>query len=90
MNFTKLLNILLQCDSKDDRTKRLMDQTKYDLSDAQDDFNLWDGVHGRDVLKYLEQYSKWEPGKKEREKRERIAFLAAQQQLGSKWRRIGR
>ena len=54
---------------------------KYDLRNAQDDFNLWDGVHGRDVLKQLEQGSKWEPGKKERERRERLAFQEAQQKL---------
>ncbi len=66
-----------QCDSKDDRSKRLLDG-KYDLRNAQDDFNLWDGVHGRDVLKQLELGSKWELGKKERERRERLAFLEAQ------------
>ena len=54
---------------------------KYDLKQAKDDFNLWDGVHGRDVLKQLEQGSKWEPGKKERERRERLAFQAAQLKL---------
>ena len=49
---------------------------KYDLSQAKDDFNLWDGVHGKDVLKHLEQFSKWEPGKKERERREKLAMQA--------------
>ena len=69
-----------QCDSKDDRGKRMLDG-KYDLRNAQDDFNLWDGVHGRDVLKQLEQGSKWEPGKKERERRERLAYQAEQLKL---------
>ena len=49
---------------------------KYDLKQAKDDFNLWDGVHGRDVLKHLEQFAKWEPGKKERERREKVALQA--------------
>ena len=49
---------------------------KYDLKQAKDDFNLWDGVHGRDVLKHLEQFAKWEPGKKERERREKLALQA--------------
>ena len=46
------------------------------MRQAKEDFNLWDGVHGRDVLKHLEQYSKWEPGKKERERREKLAMVA--------------
>ena len=46
---------------------------KYDLRHAKDDFNLWDGVHGKDVLKHLEQFANWEPGKKERERREKLA-----------------
>ena len=75
-----MLNILLKCDAKEDRAKQ-RDVGKYDLKNAQDDFNLWDGVHGRDVLKHLEQFSKWEPGKKEREKRERLAALEAQREL---------
>ena len=51
---------------------------------AKEDFNLWDGVHGREVIKHLEQFSKWEPGKKERERREKAALMAqmeAQQAL---------
>ena len=72
-----MLNILLKCDVKERTSeyKRVSD-TKYDLRQAKDDFNLWDGVHGRDVLKHLEQFAKWEPGKKEREKRERLAQVA--------------
>ena len=49
---------------------------KYDLRQAKDEFNLWDGVHGREVIKHLEQFSKWEPGKKERERREKLAMMA--------------
>ena len=49
---------------------------KYDLRQAKDEFNLWDGVHGREVIKHLEQFSKWEPGKKERERREKLALVA--------------
>ena len=49
------------------------------MKDAKDDFRLWDRLYGRDVLKHLEQVSKWEPGKKERERRERQ--LAAEAKL---------
>ena len=67
--------MLFQCDVKEGQNKRITD-AKYDLRHAKDDFNLWDGVHGRDVLKHLEQFAKWEPGKKEREKREKLALIA--------------
>ena len=59
--------------------RRARTRDNYSLKDAKDDFRLWDKLYGRDVLKHLEQYSKWEPGKKEREKRERLAALEAKQ-----------
>ena len=49
------------------------------MKDAKEDFRLWDRVYGRDVLKNLEQVSKWEPGKKERERRERAEALLSKQ-----------
>ena len=49
----------------------------YSLKDAKDDFRLWDKLLGRDILPYLEQVSKWEPGKQERQRRERLAALEA-------------
>ena len=49
---------------------------KYDLREAKEEFNLWDNVHGRDAIKHLEQFSKWEPGKKERERREKLEMIA--------------
>ena len=61
----------------DPRRSRTRDN--YNLRDAKEDFRLWDRVHGRDVLKHLEQVSKWEPGKKERERRERAEALLAKQ-----------
>ena len=51
----------------------------YDLKEAKEDFRLWDKLYGRDVIKHLEQVSKWEPGKKEREKKERLAALEIKQ-----------
>ena len=51
----------------------------YSLKDAKEDFRLWDNVYGREVLNHLEQFSAWEPGKKERERRERLAALEALQ-----------
>ena len=70
-----LVNLLIQCDVKEGHIRRSGDGV-YDLRQAKEDFNLWDGVHGRDVLKHLEQFSKWEPGKKERERREKLAMVA--------------
>ena len=49
------------------------------MKDAKEDFRLWDKLYGRDVIKHLEQVSKWEPGKKEREKKERLAALEIKQ-----------
>ena len=51
----------------------------YSLKDAKEDFRLWDKLYGREVLKHLEQYSKWEPGGKEKERRQRLAALEAKQ-----------
>ena len=59
------------------------------MKDAKDDFRLWDRIHGRDVLKHLEQVSKWEPGKKERERRERTAALEAKQVGNITWYLLG-
>ena len=70
-----VVNLLIQCDVREGQIRRSGDGV-YDLRQAKEDFNLWDGVHGRDVLKHLEQYSKWEPGKKERERREKLAMVA--------------
>ena len=67
--------LIIQCDVKEGQLNKR--DVKYDLSLAKEDFNLWDGVHGREVIKHLEQFSKWEPGKKEREKREKAALMAA-------------
>ena len=67
--------LIVQCDVKEGQLNKR--DVKYDLSLAKEDFNLWDGVHGREVIKHLEQFSKWEPGKKEREKREKAALMAA-------------
>ena len=49
------------------------------MKDAKEDFRLWDRVHGREVLKHLEAVSKWEPGKKDRERKERQLALEAKQ-----------
>ena len=65
---------LIQCDIKEGQLAKR--DVKYDLRLAKEDFNLWDGVHGREVIKHLEQFSKWEPGKKERERREKAALMA--------------
>ena len=78
---TKLILFLLLIDFKDTviDPRRSRTRDNYNLRDAKEDFRLWDRVHGRDVLKHLEQVSKWEPGKKERERRERAEALLAKQ-----------
>ena len=57
-----------------ERQSKFMD-TKYNLRDAKEDYNLWDNVYGKDVIKSLENSQKWEPGKRERERRLRRAML---------------
>ena len=42
----------------------------YDLSNAKDDYRLWDKVHGKGVVAHLLMLSKWEPpGKRELERK---------------------
>ena len=59
--------------------RKARSRENYDLKEAKEDFRLWDKLYGRDVIKHLEQVSKWEPGKKEREKKERLAALEMKQ-----------
>ena len=59
--------------------RKARSRENYNLKDAKEDFRLWDKLYGRDVIKHLEQVSKWEPGKKEREKKERLAALEMKQ-----------
>ena len=59
--------------------RKARSRENYDLKEAKEDFRLWDKLYGRDVIKHLEQVSKWEPGKKEREKKERLAALEIKQ-----------
>ena len=59
--------------------RKVRTKQDYSLKDAKEDFRLWDKVHGREIIKHLEQVSSWEPGKKERERRERLAALEALQ-----------
>lgn len=54
-----------------------MDQ-KYNLRDAKEDYNLWDNVYNKDAIKSLENSTRWEPGKRERERRLRKQMLAEQ------------
>ena len=74
---TNKLLICLQDVFIDPRKAR--SRENYDLKEAKEDFRLWDKLYGRDVIKHLEQVSKWEPGKKEREKKERLAALEIKQ-----------
>ena len=57
--------------------RKIRTRQDYSLKDAKEDFRLWDKIHGREILKHLEQVSSWEPGKKERERRERQAKIEA-------------
>ena len=45
----------------------------YNLKDAQNDYNLWDKVHAKEVMAHLVMLSRWEPpGKKEIERRKML------------------
>ena len=44
-------------------------KTKIDLKNAAEIFGLWDNVYGKDAIRALENSLKWDPAKKDKDKK---------------------
>ena len=44
-------------------------KTKIDLKNAAEIFGLWDNVYGKDAIRALENSMKWDPSKKDKDKK---------------------